>query len=199
VKELAVAALAAASLAAASPPPWRPFVDPAAGFSISVPAAWRVVPRSTSQLDALVAQLRKRKQIVLADQFAEIAATRKVTHTLYRFQAFVWPPPKGSVVPDVSVKTDRLAVGTTRAALPLIAREIAKALSRSPSPPSPPVHRKLPAGPAVEVTGSARLTKSLRSRYAVYLLIHNRKLYSITFRGPATAVEARIVNGFRFM
>jgi hypothetical protein len=197
VKGLAVAALATASLAAASPP-WRPFVDPPAGFSISVPVAWRVVPRSTPQLDALVAKLRTRKQIALADQFAEIAATRKVSHTVYRFQAFVWPPPKGGVVPDVTVKIDRLAAGATRAALPLIAREIVKALSRSPAPPSSPVHRKLPAGPAVEVTGSTRVTKSLRSRYAVYLLIHDRKLYSITFRGPASAVESRIVESFRF-
>jgi hypothetical protein len=189
--------VAAASASAAGP--WRTFSDLTGGFSIAVPAAWQIVPRSTAELNALVARLTKTKQTALANQFREIAAVRRATHTVYRLQAFAWPPPKGAVVPDVTVKTDPLTAGTTRAALPRIAREIAKAISRSPTATaSAPVRRTLPAGQAFEVTGTTRLSKTVRSRYAIYLLIHRGKLYSISFRGPATALEPRIVDNFRF-
>jgi hypothetical protein len=195
----AVAAVCVGAGSASAAGPWRTVADPAGGFSIAVPVAWQVVPRSTPELNALVARLSKRKQTALSNQFAEVAAARRATHTVYRLQAFAWPPPKGAVVPDVTVKTDPLTAGTTSAALPVIARQIAKALSRSPSATaSAPVRQALPAGQAVAVTGTARLSKSLRSRYAIYLLIHGGKLYSISFRGPATAVETRIVVSFRF-
>jgi len=193
-----VAALCLTGVAAAEPA-WRTITVSSDGFSIGVPAAWQTVPRSTPQLESLIARLRKEKRTALALQYAEIAATRRVTHTVYRFQAFAWPAPKGAVVPDVTVKTDPLTSGTTPSALPAIARQIVKALARSSAATATaPVARTLPAGHAVEVTGTARLTKSLRSRYAIYLLIHGRKLYSISFRGPKTAAEGRVLERFRF-
>ena len=178
---------------------WRTVADPGAGYSIAVPTAWQVVPRSTPRLNALIARLRDDERAALANQYAQIAATRRATHTVYRFQAFAWPPPQGRVVPDVTVKTDPLTAGTTQAALPYIARQIAKALSGSATATaSTPVRRTLPAGPAVVVTGMTSVTKVVRSRYAIYLLIHGRKLYSVSFRGPKTAVEDRIIASFRF-
>jgi hypothetical protein len=195
---VAIAACLAATSATAGPP-WRTVGDPAGGFSIALPAAWQVVPRSTQQLNARVTRLRQRKQTALADQLAQIAAARRAADTVYRLQAFPWPPPAGAVVPDVTVKTDPLSPGTTGAALPLIAREIVKALSGSgTATASAPVRRQLPAGRAFAVTGTTRLSKSLRSRYAIYLLAHGGKLFSISFRGPATAAERRIVESFRF-
>jgi hypothetical protein len=197
VAALCLTGSAGAATGAATP--WRTVAVPADGFSIAVPAAWQVVPRSTQRLNALIARLRKGRRTALELQFAEIAAARRATHTVYRFQAFVWPPPKGAVVPDVTVKLDPLRAGTTRDALPLIARQIVKALSRSAgATAAAPVARALPAGHAFEVTGTTRLSKSLRSRYAIYLLIHGGKLYSISFRGPATAVEGQVIQRFRF-
>jgi hypothetical protein len=185
--------------ASAGAAPWRTLVDPAGGFSIAVPVSWQVVPRSTPELNALIARLAKTKRTALANQLRAIAAVRRVTHTVYRFQAFSWPPPKGAVVPDVTVKADPLTAGTTSTALPRIAQAIAKAISRSPTATvSAPVRRTLPAGQAFEVTGTTKVSKTLRSRYAIYLLIHGNRLYSISFRGPATTVESRIVNRFRF-
>jgi hypothetical protein len=201
VKALVAAAVVASTLAAGASAggAWRTVADPGGGYSLAVPRAWQVVPRETPQLTALVARLRRTKQTALANQFAEVAAARRLTHPLYRFQAFAWPPPKGAVVPDVTVKTDPLSAGTTAAALPAIAREIVKALSGTKgATASAPVRSTLPAGTAVSVTGTTQISKSVRSRYAIYLLIHAKTLYSISFRGPATAAERGIVERFRF-
>ena len=81
--------------------------------------------------------------------------------------------------------------------LPGIAQQIVKALKRSRTTTvSAPVHRSLPAGQAIEVSGTTRISPSVRSRYAIYLLIHGLRLYSLSFRGPATSVESRITRGF---
>ena len=49
------------------------------------------------------------------------------------------------------------------------------------------------------VTGTMRLSEKLRSRYSLYLLISGRRLYSLSFRGPATPSESRIAKSFRFV
>lgn len=194
---LLTAGLAAGSARAAS---WLTLSDPATGFSIAIPQGWKVVPRSTPALTALVARLSRRKETALASEYAEAAALRRTTHTVYRVQAFAWPAPVGDVVPDVTVKVDPLRRGTTPAALPLIARAIETALSKAKKTVvSKPVSRRLPAGPTVEITGSTQLSKHLQSRFAVYLLVHGGRLYSISFRGtPSAALEARILERFRF-
>lgn len=192
---VAAACLAVTSAAAAAP--WSRVTDRAGGYSIAVPASWQVVPRSTRRLDARVAQARALKQFALANQLAEIAAVRRKTRTVYRFQAFAWPPPKGAVVPDVTVRIAALTRRTTRAALAPIARQIAKSLSRAATV-SASRRLVLPAGEAFEVAGSIPLSKSLRSPFAIYLLMHDRRLYSLTFRGPAAAAERGILDSFRF-
>jgi len=131
IRGLAVALAALALTGTTADAPWRTVTVRSGGFSIAVPRAWKLVPRSTDRLNALVADLRKRKRPALALQYAQIAAARRATGAVYRFQAFAWPAPKGAVVPDVTVKLDPLTRGTTAAALPSIARQVAKALSRS--------------------------------------------------------------------
>ena len=51
---VAVACLAASTATAAAP--WHRITDGAGGYSIAVPAAWQVVPRSTPRLEARIAQ-----------------------------------------------------------------------------------------------------------------------------------------------
>lgn len=192
----AVLSVAAGSAAAADG--WRTAPDRAGGYSIAVPATWQVVPRSTAELDAHVARLRAQKRMALAYQFAQIAAVRRATHTAFRFQAFSWPAPRGQVVPDVTVKIDPLSPGATPAALPRIAGQIAKTLAAAPTATATsPVGVRLPAGAAQRITGTTQISKTVRSRFALYLLIHGRRLYSVTFRGPATSVEREIVRRFR--
>ena len=192
---LVAAALAAVVSTAAG---WHTVPDRAGGYSIAVPSSWQVVPRSTPALDALVKRLRDEKRTALAYQYAQIAAVRRATHVVYSFQAFAWPAPAGRVVPDVTVKIDPLAAGATAADLPRIARQIAKTLDAAPTATaSMPVRRVVPAGPAQLVTGSTQVSKTVRSRFALYLLIRGKRLYSVTFRGPATPAEAGVVQRFR--
>lgn len=199
MRSIAVALLLVAGSAHAATH-WRTLSDPADGFSIAVPAGWRTVPRSTPALEALVRQLSRRKETALASEYAEVAALRRTTHTVYRVQAFAWPAPAGEIVPDVTVKVDPLKRGTTAKALPLIARAMVRALSQAKATTvSKPVSRRLAAGPTIEIDGSTRLSKKLQSRYAVYLLVHGGRLYSISFRGTTPAsVAARILASFRF-
>mgnify|MGYP000350744836 CR=1 FL=1 len=179
---------------------WRTAVDRPAGYTVSVPRSWQVVPRSTAELDRLIARLRAEKRTALANQLAQIAAVRRATGTTFRFQAFMWPAPSGAVVPDVTVKTDPLRAGTTAAALPQIARQVAKVLaSTSGATASTPVTRSLPAGRAMQVTGTTRITKTTRSRFSLYLLIRGRRLYTLAFRGPASPLELRIAERFRLL
>lgn len=186
--------------AAGAAAPWQTIADKSMGFSVGVPGSWQVVPRSSPQLDAVVVRLRREKRLSLANQFAQVAAVRRTTHTTFSFQAFAWPPPKGAVVPDVTLKTDRLSSGTTGASLPYLARQIAKAIAgTSGATASTPSARKLPAGQAMTITGTTRLSKRLRSRFALYLLVHRRRLYSLSFRGPETPFENRIASSFRFL
>ena len=204
MKRLAVTVLAVACLmsgTASAAGSWRTVDDAAAGFSIAVPGTWRLVPRSTPALARLVHRLATEKRTALATQYAEILAARRVPNrAVFRFQAFAWPAPKGAVVPDVTVTIDPLRRGTRPSSLPLIARQIAKALSGSKAATvATTVRRVLPGGTAFVVTGTTRLSRTTRSHYAVYLLIHGRRLYSISFRGPATAAETRIVESLRFI
>lgn len=196
----AVVSVAAGTAAAAAADDWRTAPDRAGGYSIAVPVTWQVVPRSPSALDAIVARLRAEKRTALAYQFAQIAAVRRATHSAFRFQAFAWPPPRGQVVPDVTVKIDPLSPGTTAAALPRIARQVSKTLAAAPTATAnAPVAVRLPAGPAQRITGTAQISKTVRSRFALYLLVRGRRLYSVTFRGPATAVEREISRRFRLL
>ena len=194
-----VLAIGVATGTASAAGSWRTVVDHKEGFAITVPSTWQVVPGPTTALTDLIAALDKKRQTALANQFREIAAVRRATRVVYAFQAFAWPAPKGPVVPDVTVRTSRLKAGTTQSALARIARQVSKSLAASPNATAAaPVRRILPAGRAYEVTGTTRVTKTARSRYAIYLLIHAGTLYLVSFRGPAAATETGIANRFRF-
>jgi hypothetical protein len=188
------AVVAAAALAVSG---WQTVVNPAAGFSISVPAGWQLVPTATATLRNRVVELRRAKRGALANQYAEIAAARRGASTGFPFQAFAWPPPKGPVVPDVTVKID--AVSTT---LSRVAAEYVAALRKPAGAQVAPARAmRLPAGYAEEIAGSVPLagSKTLRSPYTVFLLVRGRRLYSIAFRGGTDAgLFRRIAATFRW-
>lgn len=202
----AAAAALALSSAAGAADGWRTYGDPGGGFAIAVPARWRLVPRSDRDLAALVVRLRKRREPALAAQYAAIAAARARLHTAFRFQAFQWPAPPGPIVPDVSVKIDRLASPATKTTLAALARQYEQALGRARGATvRPAVDLTLAAGPAVRIAGTTPLGRStVRSGYVVYLLVRGTRLYSISFRAAAprvtadAALFARIAGTFRF-
>lgn len=202
---LAALALAAPTAQASAAVPWRTYRDAAGGYSIAVPARWQVVPRSDAALRQLVARLRKTHERALADQLAAAGAARAKARAAFRFQAFEWPPPPGPVVPDVTVKTDRLAPGSKPDVLAKIAAEYVRSLGAGKGTRVAPALRvALAAGPAYRVSGTAQVAKSLRSGFVVYLLVHADRLWSLSFRASAARAAAdgalyrRIAGGFRF-
>jgi hypothetical protein len=188
-----VAALAVAAPAQGAG--WRTHRDGADGFRVSVPRSWRVVPPSTTAVKALADAARKRKQAALETEYAVVVAERR-SEPRFAFQAFQWPSPSGSVVPDVTVKVDPVAPATTAKNLPAIAASYVKALAKSKSVHvDAPVSLRLPAGAAVRISGSAPLGKTGgRAAFQVYLLVAPRRLYSLAFRfAPAQrAADARV-------
>src|SRR5580704_4898061 len=70
------------------------YVDKAAGFSITIPQTWQLVPRSVAQVKQLVATLKKKASTVdLANAYASIISTAagQSQVTSYTFQAIEWP------------------------------------------------------------------------------------------------------------
>src|SRR5579872_5281050 len=94
---LAVAVVCAAALsgaAAGTNVPGTAYIDKSAGFAITIPRTWALVPRSVAQVRQLVAALKKKPSTVeLADAYASIVATAagRSQITSYTFQAFEWP------------------------------------------------------------------------------------------------------------
>src|ERR1700680_524485 len=79
--------------------PGTTYVDKTAGFSITIPKTWELVPRSVAQVNQVVAALKKKAATVeLADAYASIVATAagRSQITAYTFQAFEWPFVVGS-------------------------------------------------------------------------------------------------------
>ena len=190
-----LAALGVAAVGAASPSTaadgWRTYRT-SASCSVSVPAAWRLVPSSTAALKALASAAQSRHETQLANEYEVVLAERKA-QPAFVFQAFQWPPPSGPIVPDVSVKIDPVSKATTVADLPAIAKSYAQALAKAPKVKvDPPVRLQLPAGTAMRLAGSTPLGKtgSARSAFTVYLLLRAKQLYSLSFRfAPASATD----------
>lgn len=180
---------------------WRTYRDAAGGFSIAVPSSWQVVPHSTADVRRLAKRLQAQHRTALAMQLEEIAASRRTQPAVYRFQALQWPAPKGATIPDVTVKVDDV---DRAARLSVIAAQFEKALGSPKGATVEPAKAvKLPAGPAVRISGTTRLGTKLHSAYVVYLILRPARLYSVAFRCVASQERheeplfARIASRFR--
>lgn len=183
-----LAALCVAGAAtAAKPKPWTRYVDKAAGFSITIPTDWGVVPRTPAQVKALVAKLKKRKQTDLAKQYQAILdnpATRKDLSE-FEFQAFLWPAPASPVETDVQVRVTAIAKTYEPADLPAIGKVFARQFKGPGRRVSGPKSVELGAGRSVVISGTVPLGKQYggaKTAFTLYLFVGKGRLYQVSFR-----------------
>lgn len=109
-----VVSVVLADVAAGSRSNWRKFAVSKSGFSIQIPASWKVVPQSSTTLRALIHKLIAEHQLRLAAQY-QVALTDPSGRQGFLFDAFQWPEIPGPFGTDVIVKELPLS-GTGRAA-----------------------------------------------------------------------------------
>ena len=133
---LAATLIAAASLAggaSAKTQPGTTYVDQADGFAITIPTAWKIVPRGKAALKATIAKLKKSKSNAeLVATFSSLLASKTGVSdlTAYKLQALAWPPDTNTPIltqVEVGVVPTKTAYGTSD--LPAIGATYANALS----------------------------------------------------------------------
>src|SRR5713101_8405406 len=102
----AVALLLATGASAATTPTATQWKDTSYGYSITLPAKWYVIPRTTSAIKQEITYLKARKQSSLAGAYSAMLKSSASLSELkaYRFQAFLWPPLNSLVPTEVSVQ-----------------------------------------------------------------------------------------------
>jgi hypothetical protein len=93
----ALLALGVAAGGAAANQPSTTYVDKPAGYAITIPKTWQLIPRTAPAVKALAAKLkRKAATKSLGGYYAGIIGNKSGLAGLdaYRFQAFAWPDSK---------------------------------------------------------------------------------------------------------
>ncbi len=190
-----VVAAAAAAGAGAKNVPGTTYVDNANGYSVTIPTAWKLVPRSKPALTALVAQLKKKKkkQTTLASTYSSILSSQGGLNGLkaYVFQAFAWPAELGTpLLTEVSVGIVKTSKAYTTKDLPAIGAEFANALSSTKgSKIIVPKQVKLPAGAAEFIEGTIPAGTGLSTGVELYLIPHGKRLYELSFQIDARGLS----------
>jgi hypothetical protein len=209
---LAVAVVCAAALsgaAAGTNVPGTTYVDKTAGFRITIPKTWELVPRSVAQVKQVVATLKKKPATVeLADAYASIIATAagQSQITAYTLQAFEWPFLVGST--PILTEAYVLVVKTPKAYgkkdLKAIGDEFANALSANKgSKIVIPKEVDLPAGPSEYIIGTIP-AGSVTTGIEWYLIPHGKAVYELGFQIDSTGLSkatlfTSIAQNFRFL
>jgi hypothetical protein len=200
--------LIAAGTVSAKNQPSTIYVDKAAGYRITVPETWQVVPPSVAGVKQTIARLKKQKKAQLAefyDQMISTAAGRKELST-FRFRAFKWPALPSPVPTDVSLTIQQIPQRFKAADLPDIGASFARSLASPGAKIAGPQMLKLPAGRAALITGTVPLPKpyqTIKTGFTLVLLLKPGKLYMLSFRIDSRAaadakVFTSISNLFRF-
>jgi hypothetical protein len=208
-----LAAIAGALLAsgadAAKKLPSTTYVDKSAGYRITVPAKWKVVPPSVAAVRAKVKQLEKQKQIALARAYSDYVATAssRAELTQFRFRAFMWPALPSPVPTDVSLRIQQVEKRYKAADLPAIAGVFRKELVAPGATVSQTQMLKLPAGRAALLTGTVPLGKEFggaKTGFTLILMLRPGRLYMLSFRIDSRAAKdanvfTSIAQLFRFV
>jgi hypothetical protein len=211
-RALALSLLCAGALsgaAAGANVPGTVYVDKPAGFRITIPKTWQLVPRSVPQVKQLVATLQKKSATAaLAAAYASIIATAagRTQVDSYTFQAFDWPFLLGGT--PILTEAYVFIVKTPRAYgkkdLTAIGDEFANALSATKgSKIVVPREVDLPAGPAEYIIGTIP-AGVVSTGIEWYLIPHGKAVYELGFQidssGLATAkLFTSIAQNFRFV
>jgi hypothetical protein len=206
-----VAAFAGAAGAGARNLPSTTYVDRADGYEITIPAAWKLVPRSKEEVAAEIARLKKTRSAAnaeLASTYASILASPAgVTGlTSYRFQAFAWPVDASTpLLTEVSVGLVGNSKAFGHANLTTVGDQYANALSANTgSKILDPRRVRLPAGNAEFVEGTIPAGSGLATGVELYLIPHGTHVYELAFSVDATFLSqatlfTAIADHFRFV
>lgn len=199
-----------AGTAAAKNQPGTTYVDKSGGYAITVPSAWKLVPRSVADLKAEIASLNKKKtqeSAALASTYASILNTPagRSGLTAYRFQAFDWPTnPDTPILTEVSLGIVKLSRVYTKKDLPAVGAEYANSLAANKgSKIVVPKVVALPAGPAEFIEGAIPAGTGLSNGIELYLIPHGKRLYELSFQVDATLLSkatlfTSMAQAFRF-
>jgi hypothetical protein len=205
------AALGAAGVSAKNLPGLT-YRDAAKGYEITIPAAWKLIPRSKAAVQAQIAVLKKGKSASnheLADIYSSIIAspTGLKGLSIYRFQALAWPPDLATpLLTEVSLAIVKTSSAYTKPAdLTALGDEYANALSANAgSKIYDPKTVTLPAGKAELVEGTIPAGGGLATGVELYLIPHAKHVYELSFqidaRGLAQAtLFSAIAKDFAFV
>ncbi len=213
-RRLAVPALAISLLlagpAGAENLPSTTYVDKPAGYRITIPTKWQIVPPNVKAVQTRVAQLKKQKKTDLANAYAVYVSTASARQELtqFRFRAFMWPALPSPVPTDVSLRIQQVSKKYGAADLPGIGATFRKQLaSAKGSTVSQPQPIKLGAGKAILLTGTVPLPAAYggaRTGFRLVLLLRPGRLYLFSFRIDSRAAKdakifASIADHFRFV
>jgi len=204
-----LAVLFLAAPAAAKNLPSTTYVDKSAGYRITIPTKWQVVPPSVALVKAKVAQLKKQKKTQLATAYSDYISTKsaRAELTQFRFRAFMWPALPSPVPTDVSLRIQPVAKRYKAADLAAIASVFRKQLISPGAAVSKTQMLKLPTGRAALLTGTVPLGKSFggaKTGFTLILMLRPGRLYMLSFRIDSRAAKdakvfASIAQLFRFV
>jgi len=187
--------LAVGGAAAAKSAPLYTWVDTADHYTITLPRTWALIPRSKTQIRALIAQLKAKKtngDDALAATYGAILASPQGVSELstFRLQAFPWPPDTAtSILTEVSLKVTHTTLTDSATNLAMLGQQYATALrDSSGSKIDSPREVKLPAGEAEFIEGSVPAGGGLSNGVELYVLPHGSRLYLLSF-----TVDARLM------
>jgi hypothetical protein len=188
------AAVAAETAAATTTPKIAVYIDQKYGYSIALPTDWYVIPRTKADLKTEIATLKKEKNTSLAAAYTSVLNSPVAVKQLsiYRFQAFLWPPLDSLVPTEANVE---IFSGTyTTSTLAADALTFAHSLEGMTT--TTPTRLKLAAGTSEFFQGKVAGTPSTGLEF--YFFAHAKRLYILSFAlGDAYLREAKIQTTLR--
>jgi hypothetical protein len=189
--------------------PSTTYVDKPAGYKITIPTKWQIVPPSVAAVKAKVAKLTKQKKTQLAGAYSLYISTAAARQELtqFRFRAFMWPALPSPVPTDISLRIEKIPTRFKASDLPTIGATFRKQLLSPGATISQPRLVKLGAGRAVMLTGTVPLPSGYggaKTGFTLVILFRPGRLYLLSFRIDSRAAKdanifASIADHFRFV
>jgi hypothetical protein len=203
---LGASLLFAGAASAATAPVATKWIDKADGFSVILPAKWYPVPRTVTAVNNTIAALKKQKKTSLATAYGFfLTANGKTELKAYKFQAFYFNGPTMDPVPlSVSVQIDKRIAYTAKDLAAAVRAYGTSFASIKGAKIAAPKLIKLPAGQAEYLTGTVPSGADVSTGLELYILIHAKKLYVLSFKINADLLSQAkifrsIAENFRFV
>jgi hypothetical protein len=209
------AALAAVAVAATPPKTTKgtTYASQSGGYALTVPATWKLIPRTVPQIKSAIAALKKQKKskaeaTALAGTLQSIIDSPAGVNGLkaYVIQAFAWPTdPNTPILTEASLGIVKTSRAYTKKDLPAIGAEYANSISANKgSKVLVPKIVTLPAGPAEFIEATVPAGTGLQNGIELYLIPHGKRLYELSFQVDGTLLAqatlfTSIAQKFKFL